>query len=137
MIKAGKTIKRETGYIAAVTFILSVLMQAVFLVISKWNYTVLLGNLLSYFLTLGNFFFMGLGVQKAVTLDGADAKKMMKVSQSLRTLALFVVVVIGVVLDCFNTLAVIIPLFFPRIAIMLRPLFKGLDEKDEKDVVEK
>lgn len=137
MIKMDKTIKRETGYIAAATLILSVLMQAVFLVIGKWNYTVLFGNLLSWFAALGNFFFMGIGVQKAVSLDEADAKKMMKLSQSLRTLALFAVVVIGVVLDCFNTFAVIIPVFFPRIAIMFRPVFKGLDEKDEKDVVEK
>ncbi len=136
-MKMDKTIKRETGYIASATLILSVLMQAVFLIIGKWNCTVLFGNVLSYLAAVGNFFFMGLGVQKAVTLAEADAKKMMKLSQSLRTLALFVVVVIGVVLDCFNTLAVIIPLFFPRIAITLRPMFKGLDEKDKKDVVEK
>ena len=34
-----------------------------------------------------------------------------------------VIVVIGVVLPCFSTWTVLIPMFFPRIAIAFRPLF--------------
>ena len=132
MIKANDTIKKETKYIAYCCAILGVLMQAVFVLLKRWDYTVLLGNLLSYAIAVLNFYFMGLTVQKAVTMDEKDAKKLMKSSQGLRTAAMFVAVVIGVVAPCFNTIAVIVPLFFTRIAVSFRPLIK-----DKKEVTDK
>ncbi len=124
MIKVDKTVKRETVYIAFWVLIFSILMQAIFLVIRRWDYTVLLGNLLSGLLGVINFFLMGLAVQNAVTKEEKEAKVTMKASQSLRTFLMFVVLAIGVLLDCFDTVAVIISLFFPRIAIAIRPLTK-------------
>jgi multisubunit Na+/H+ antiporter MnhC subunit len=112
--------------------ILSVLMQAVFVLLKRWDYTVILGNLLSYTASVLNFYFMGLTVQKAVTMDEKDAKKLMKSSQGLRNAVVFLVVVIGVVAPCFNTVAVIVPIFFPRIAVSFRPLIK-----DKKEVIDK
>ncbi len=123
MIKIDETVLKETKYIAAWIFIFSVLMQAVFLVISEWNYTVLLGNLLSAVFAVLNFFLMGLTVQKALDKDEKEAKTLVKVSQLYRSLMILVVTVIGVALPCFNTVAVIVPVFFPRIAIAMRPLF--------------
>ncbi|MBO5369356.1 MAG: hypothetical protein J6B23_01620, partial [Clostridia bacterium] len=64
-------------------------------------------------------------VQKAVVQDEADARKTIRTSQSLRTFFMFVFVVLGVVVPCFSTLSVIIPLFFTRIAIAFRPLVKN------------
>ncbi len=124
MKKIDSTIIKETVYIFAFTLIFSVLMQAVFLIIGKWNYTILLGNLLGGVAAVGNFFLMGLSVQSALGKDEKDAKSTMKVSQMLRTLLLFIVAVIGHVAPCFNLLAVVIPYIFPRIAIALRPLFE-------------
>lgn len=129
MIKADKTILRETKYIAIFCVILSLVMQAVFLVISKWDYTVLLGNLLSAVAAVLNFYYMGISLQKALTKEQEDAKKIMKVSQSSRNLAMFAVIVIGVVMPCFNTVSVILPVFFPRIAVQLRPLVNGRSDK--------
>lgn len=120
---------KETKYIALWTVILSVLMQAVFLIVGyfmsdyAWNWTVLAGNLLGGVAVVANFFGMALGVQRAMEKEPDDAKKSMKASSSARMLALFVVAVLGVVLDCFNTLAVLIPLLFPRLAIAIRPLW--------------
>lgn len=125
MAKIDETVKKETGYIALWVLIFSLLMQAVFLLLRRWDYTVLLGNLLSGALGICNFLLMGLAVQSAVNKEEKEAKETMRASQSLRTLLLFVVVAIGVLLDCFNTVAVIIPLFFPRIAIAIRPVAKG------------
>ena len=124
MKKVDSTIIKETVYILAFTLIFSVLMQAVFLIIGKWNYTILLGNLLGSLAAVGNFFLMGLSVQSALGKDEKDAKSTMKVSQMLRTLLLFIVAVVGHVAPCFNLLAVVIPYIFPRIAIALRPLFE-------------
>jgi len=119
-----ETVKRETLYIAVWVAILSAVMQAVFLIIGHWDYTVLLGNLLSGGAAVANFLLMGITVQSAVAKEEKEAKNTMKMSQSLRTLLLFAVVVLGVLLDCFNIWASIIPLFFPRIAVMFRPRFK-------------
>ena len=47
MTNLDPTVKKETKYIALWVIIFSMILQAIFLVIGKWNYTVLLGNLLS------------------------------------------------------------------------------------------
>lgn len=121
--KLNDTVKRETGYIAIWVILLSALMQAVFLISGIWNYTVLLGNLLSGSVAVANFLLMGFTVQNAVEKDEKDARNLMKVSQSLRTLMLFVAVALGVLLPFFDIWASIIPLFFPRVAIAFRPYF--------------
>ncbi|MBR5280432.1 MAG: hypothetical protein IKU26_05655 [Clostridia bacterium] len=124
MTKVDPTVKAETVYIGSWVVILSVVLQAVFLILGKWDYTVLLGNLLSGALAIGNFLLLGLTVQRAVEKEEADAKTFMKLSLTLRNIMLFVVVVIGIVLPWFNTWTVLIPVFFPRIAMLFRGLFK-------------
>lgn len=133
MIKAERVVRQETAYIAVWVGIFSLALQAVFLLMGRWNLSVLLGNLWSGGIVILNFFVMGLSVQKAVSNDEKEAKKVMKLSQTLRTMFLFVWVVIAVVLPYFSTIATIIPLFFPRIAIALRPIWKHTE--DEKEVV--
>ena len=134
MKKVDKTILRETVYIAAWVIILSLLMQAVFLIIDIvtppekiiWDYTVILGNLLSAICGVLNFFFLGLTVQKAMESDDDKYKKnLMRLSKSLRMLFVFCVILLGAVFKdtVFNLWATLIPLFFPRIAIALRPFF--------------
>ena len=127
-----RTVLRETGYIALFTLILSALMQAVFLVIGKWDYTVLLGNLLTGAAAVANFFLMGQTVQAAAGREEKDARQMMRASQGLRMVGLFAVLAVGVILPCFNTVAVILPVFFPRIAVMLRQLLLKKEDKNEK-----
>lgn len=123
MQKIDKIVKNETKYIALWVLILSVLMQAVFLVIGRWDYTVLLGNLLTGITGVLNFLLMGIAVQQALEKEEKEAKQHMKASSAMRTCALFVITVIGVIAPIFHIWAVIIPLFFPRIAIALRPLW--------------
>ena len=123
MKKIDRTVLNETVYIATVTLILSVLMQAVFLILNKWNITVLLGNLLGGVATVANFLLMGITVQNAVVMEEKEARKLVKVSQSGRLFMMFLVALIGHLVPVFNLLAVIIPFIFPRIAVMLRPLF--------------
>lgn len=123
MKKIDPVVVKETIYIAVSSLILSALLQAVFLIIGKWDYTILLGNILGYVAAVGNFLTMGLSVQKAVEMNEKDAKARMKASQSFRMLFLFIIAVIGYAVPVFNTIAVVIPLLFPRVAILLRPLF--------------
>lgn len=123
MKKIDPTVINETKYISAWILILSVFMQAVFLIIGKWDYTVLLGNILSAFAAIINFLLMGVTIQNALTKDEKDSKTTMKFSQIYRNLLMLLIMVIGVVFPCFNTWTVIIPIFFPRFAIAFRPLF--------------
>ncbi len=123
MKKIDPTVLKETGYIAAMVFIFSLALQSVFLIIGKWDYTVLTGNLLGFVAAVGNFFLMGLSVQSSLGKEEKDAKNLMKLSQSLRLLLIFVIALIGYLVPVFNTIAVLIPLLFPRIAVALRPVF--------------
>jgi len=129
MKKIDDTVKKETAYIAAWTLIFSAIMQAVFLVIQKWDYTVLLGNVLGGGAAVLNFLLLGVTVQKALSLEQKDAASLMKSSQMLRMLMLFVAALLGFLLPCFNAWATIIPFFFTRIAIVLRQI---LDKKNTK-----
>ena len=123
MKKIDATVLRETLYISAWVLILSVLTQAIFLIIGQWDYKVLLGNLLSGSVAILNFFLMGLTVQSAVTKEEKEARSAIKLSQLYRFLFLIIIVIIGIVAPCFNNWTVIIPIFFPRVALLFRPLF--------------
>lgn len=136
MQKLDATVRKETKYIAVWVIIFSAIMEAVFLIIGKWDYTVLLGNLLSGTVVVLNFLFMGITIQNAVQKDEKDAKSAMKLSQTLRTLFLFVAVIIGAALPCFSIWSTIIPLFFPRIAIALRPLWHKESKAEEVKINE-
>lgn len=123
MKKIDPIIRKETVYIGIWTLIFSMLMQAVFLVLHLWNYTVLLGNLLTGGAAVLNFFLMGLTVQSVLHKEEKEAKSAIRVSQLYRNLGMLVILVLAVVLPCFHTWAAVIAVFFPRVAILLRPLF--------------
>lgn len=123
MKKIDATVLKETKYIGLWMIIFSLLMQSVFLVLGKWDYSVLLGNLLSGFFGVLNFLLMGITIQNALSREKKGAKSLIKVSQLYRNLMLGIVTAVGVLAPCFNTVSAIIPIFFPRIAIALRPVF--------------
>ncbi len=128
MQKIDKVILKETKYIALWVIILSVITEAVFLVIGKWDITVLLGNIVSGVAAVLNFFLMGVAVQKALTRDANDAKTAMRASGMMRMFIIFVVIGLCLILKInerhiFSAWTLIIPLFFPRIAVSLRPVF--------------
>ena len=122
MKKIDPTVKKETLFVALLTFVFSALLQSVFLVIGKWDYTVLLGNLLGACAAVANFLIMGLTVPAALGKEQKDAKNMMKLSQMLRMFMLFAVALIGYLVPVFKLVAVVVPFIFPRIAVALRAI---------------
>ena len=123
MQRIDKTVLRETVYISVISLLLSVLMQAVFLIAGFWDYKVLLGNLLGLSASVGNFLLMGITVQKALVKEEKEAKNLIKLSQSGRLMLLFGIAAVGCLVHVFNSVATVIPYLFPRVAVMLRPLF--------------
>ncbi len=123
MQKIDATVRRETAFIAVWVLIFSVAMEAVFLVVGAWDYRVLAGNLLGAAAAVLNFFLMGLTVQNALGKNEKEAANLVRLSQSLRLLMLFVVAMIAFLVPVFNLVSALVPLLFPRFAIMLRPMF--------------
>ena len=131
--KIDKTVIVETKFIGAWMLIFSALMQAVFLIIGKWDYTVLLGNLLSGVAGIISFFVLGLTIVKAVSSGDAEyAKKFMSASTAGRTFFLFIVALLGVLLPCFNTIATLIPILFPRLGLLIRSFMVKRMDKNSK-----
>lgn len=124
MKKIDPTVRKETRYIALVTVLLGAFQQAVFLIIGKWSFFVLLGGIYGWAAALMNFFLMALTVQKAVSQEEKDAKNTMKLSQSLRLLGLFVLAMIAYLLPFINTISAVLPYLYPRIAIYLSPILR-------------
>ncbi|MBR6484005.1 MAG: hypothetical protein IKT14_03205 [Clostridiales bacterium] len=133
MTTIDPVVKRETIYIASFVIVLSMLMEAVFLIIGKWDYTVLLGNLLGAAAAVGNFFFMGITIQKSLQKSDEERSSFIKLSYTYRTLAIIAAALVGFLCPVFNGFAVVIPLFFPRIAIFLKPFVDRNYKKKEGD----
>jgi hypothetical protein len=124
-MRLDRAVQKETVFVLCVTLVGSALVQAVFLVIGHWNYTVLLGNVLGIVAAVGNFLLMGITVQKALEKEAKEAALLMRVSQMLRMLLLFVVALIGHLLPIFHLVAVVIPYLFPWAGMMVRQLLSA------------
>lgn len=122
-MKVDGVVRRESLFVAGWSVLLSLVMEAVFAALGAWNMTVLGGNALGLLVAAGNFFLMAMTVQTAVGREQKKAASLMKASQTGRMLAMLAVLIVGVAVLGADLWATLIPLFFPRIAIVLRPLF--------------
>ena len=121
--KIDKIVLKETAFVGAWILIFSAIMEAVFLIIGKWDYTVLLGNLLSGVMGTVNMLLLGMTVQRALASgDQKHAVTMIRSSQAVRLLVMAGVCILGATLDCFNLWATLIPLLFPRLAMIIRQI---------------
>jgi len=118
--KVDSTIKKETANITIVAVILSALLQAVYLIIGKWDLSVLLGNLLGSCVGVLNFFLMGIGLQKSLDKDEKGARATVSFSHTMRFLLMAGVILLSVFLDCFKLLPTVLGLFFPSIGVYIR-----------------
>ena len=82
-MKVQKAVLKETGHIAIGVLLGDVLMCAVFAIVHKFDYTVVLGALLGTAIAVANFFLLGVTLQKAVGMK-EYASKYVRQSYSLR-----------------------------------------------------
>ena len=123
-------VKKETKRVAVMTAVGLILMWIVFLILRlvrpeqiPFDYTVILGGFVGGLVAVGNFFLMGLAVQKVAAETNEDAARTrMKASYSQRTLLQMAWVVIAIVAPCFQFVAGILPLLFPSFGIKLTAL---------------
>ena len=71
-MKVQKAVLKETGHIAIGVLLGDVLMCAVFAIVHKFDYTVVLGALLGTAIAVANFFLLGVTLQKAVGMKNPE-----------------------------------------------------------------
>ena len=116
-------VKKETGYITVWVLLLSLLMEAVFLIIRQWDLSVLFGNLGGAVLAVGNFFLLAVVVSRAVDKGKPEeAAQRVKATATLRLIGVGALSALLIGVFKTNVFATLIPLLFPRVAIAFRPM---------------
>lgn len=152
-MKVQPAVAAETKKMALGVGVMTALMVAVFLILGKFDYTVLLGAVLGAGAAVGNFFLMALTVQKVTddmpvlppreapeenendeeteekeqTLsdEARQAGKKMQLSYTLRMFLIAGIAALAITVPVFNPWAALIPLLFPRIVIAIRSLLEN------------
>lgn len=127
-MKLQDAVKKETTFMAigcavccVVTVLVFALLHVFFPETVPFDYKVILGTVLGSAVATGNFFWMAVTVQKVSACEDDDkAKSIMRTSFRYRTLAQLVWGVAAIFVPFINTVAGIVPLFFPGIVIKVR-----------------
>ena len=130
----NKTISLETGRLCLGLLIVDILICGVFLLLKKFNYTVVLGVLLGSAGAVLNFFLLGVTMQKAANQDDGQ-KKLVQASYSLRMMLMALTVIVGALLPYFHTSAVIVPfLCNTPVILVLQLIDRAKEKKQQKEV---
>ncbi len=122
--------KKEITYLALTEVLLLGVMLAVFLAIGSFSLPVLIGGIVGTCVSLGNFALMCMTLGKAVKdEDDAHRTTFLRMSQSLRMLGMFVVVLVALLVLKTNVISTLLPLLFPRIYAIFRNLQLRKEEK--------
>ena len=134
MTKMDPVVRKETGYIAAWVLALSPVMELVFALLRRWDFSVLTGNLAGVSMALGNYLLLGRAVVKAVALGQPDkAALRIRSSRTVRLLGVAALCALCVGVLKTNVYATLIPLLFPRIGLAFRPMIdrkRGVEKSD-------
>ncbi|MBQ4592767.1 MAG: ATP synthase subunit I [Clostridia bacterium] len=126
-MKIDPIVKKETGYMALGSLICTAVVALVFVLLRKFDVTVVLGCLVGYVLTVGNFFVMSNTLTKAIsTGDEVTAKLKMKQSYVTRSVVMLVVMGASIVLEQIHWVPVIASVFYPRIVIFVRGIVQNI-----------
>ncbi len=130
-----EAVKKETSFILIGTSVASILVIICFFILHQvvpsyapFDYTVFVGAAGGTIVAVGNFFWMGLTVQKIAGMNQEEddrARSTMAVSLRYRTLIQLVWVVIAIFVPAINLVTGIIPLFIPSFLIKIRGILSA------------
>ena len=133
VIKPQDAVIKETIHIAIGTAVMSAIMVVVFVLVGQFSLSVVWGTLTGLITAVGNFFAMAMNVQSVTTdLDPNDsdamkqAKLKMRASYSKRMLFMAAILVASIKLIGSNWIAAMLPLFFPRVTILVMQIIAKL-----------
>lgn len=128
-LKSEQPVYREMRSLAPYFLIISGIYMAVVIVLGivQRNHTLPIGALYGVIVTVLNFWALGKCAQKAIYKTEKKANTYMSGMYCLRYLGLFAMLTLGALAPFINLITSVIPLFFTRIAIMIRT-FKEKEE---------
>ena len=133
-MKFDAEVKREIVKIAVGCGVCTAATMLVFFLIGQFDYTVAIGGALGFATAFGNFFFMCVGVIRALeTGDAAAAKLKLRSSYLVRTVVQIGMIALALALDFINWIPVAIAVFYPRLTITVCNLWKMFVKKDTFD----
>lgn len=119
-------VKKEIKYIAAGTVVISAIVQLIWWLFLDYDMSVFLGGLWGGTLAIVNFILMALTVQKVSSEQNElMAKRRMQSSYSLRMTLTVFLTVLAVIIPAINWIMSAVSLFFPRLTILVMPLFRS------------
>ena len=130
-------VRKQTGYIAVWVAILSLIMEAVFLILKKWDLSVLFGNIGGAAAAVGNFFLMALIATRAVdraVKNGKpeEAAARVKATTMVRLLGCVLLCVLFIAVFKTNVYATLIPMLFPQVGVMFWSRFSRNREAEQQ-----
>ncbi len=134
-MKLSGTLRKETCIVAVGTLFCSAVMQLIFFLTSHWDLTVLYANFCTWILTTLNFFAMGFTVKCTIQIDDAKrAGKIVRLTQWIRFLVCGSVLIVAIFVfrSYFNLWALLIPLLFPQVILILRGILRK-EKKSQND----
>lgn len=130
---ARKFVLRETKVIAIGECVGVAAMWGVFALLGYFDRSVLLGGIVGAVLSILNFFFMALAADmaadKAVNQDVKGGKNLVRSSQSMRMIVIFIVLYAFFKSGLCNALAMVIPFVMVRPTITVAEFFRKAGEK--------
>lgn len=130
-MKKNQPVYEEMRSLAPYFLVISGIYMAVTLVIffvMNFDYSVPIGALYGIIITTANFWTLGKSAQSSLRRSEKKANTYMSRMYAFRYLGLFLLLTIGALAPFINLAASVIPLFFTRIAIILRE-FKNSKEE--------
>ncbi len=129
MDTSRKEVLKQTGIIAIGQAVGTAIMIGVYLLLQKFDITVIWGALVGNILAIGNFFAMAviatLAADRAKNQDVEGGQKLMKASYPIRLLVLAgVLLLCGLKREWFDLLALALPLAFVHLTAMLLGFFR-------------
>ncbi len=123
-MKLDPEVLNENRKMAVGCLCCSLAMAAGFLFARRFDLSVLFGILVGFLLAMGNFFFMSVGITRALaTGDEAAAKTKMRTSYIARTIVMLAVMALSLAVDHIHWLPVLASVFYPRIVLTARSLW--------------
>lgn len=127
-MESRKVVFHETGIIAIGEVVCLAMMLGVYALVDYFDRTVLLGGVIGTALAILNFFFMAMGAtmaaDKAVQQDVKGGQVQIKLSYTLRMIAIFAILFACVKSGLCNALASVLPLVFIRPVITVAEFFR-------------
>ena len=119
---------QETGIVAAGVLLCTAAMVGVFALLGMFDRSVILGGLVGAVLSIGNFFFMAIGISlaadKAVAQEVNAGKLLARNSYLVRLTVLAVILFACAKSGFFNLFALVLPLVFVRPTLTIAEFFR-------------